>query len=308
MNNGKVDWSGSYCAVITPFAQDGRIEEGAFKANIDRLIEEGVDGVVVAGCTGESWALSADERLQLFGMAVDAAAGRVPVIGGTGGIDTGKVAALSRAAREDAGCSGVMILPPYYAVPSRREILAHFEFISREARTPILLYNIPKRTGLNLAPDFLDTLADVEWIAGMKQSSNDFVELEQTLATVGERISVFTGHSAERAVPAVIMGCPGFVSSMESQIMGREAIAMYRLVKETKLDEARLVQMRTLALDKAMRKIGTFPANLKAAMRILGHAAGYVRAPLLNLDEIESEAVRAVLGQLGLLEGRSAAE
>ena len=186
--------------------------------------------------------------------------------------------------------------------------MTHFEFISREAQTPILLYNIPKRTGLNLTPDFLDQLVDIEWIVAMKQSSNDFIELEQTLETVGERISVLAGHSAERGVPAVLMGCPGFVSSMESQVMGREAISMYRLVKENRLEEARRVQMRTLALDKAMRQIGTLPANLKAAMRVLGHPAGHVRAPLLDLDEAETEKVHAVLDGLDLLKSRTAAE
>lgn len=307
MNNGKVDWRGSFCAVVTPFEADGEIDGSAFCANVDRLIGEGVDGLVVAGCTGESWSLDPKERLRLFKLAVDTAAGRVPVIGGTSGIDARAVAAQSRAAREEAGCSGAMILPPYYAVPNPREILAHYEHVSREARTPILLYNIPKRTGINMSMELLDRLADLEWIVAMKQSSNDFVELEQTVAAVGERINVMAGHSAERGVAAILMGCAGFVSSMESQVMGAEAISMARLAGAGDLEAARRVQMRTLKLDKAMRQVGTFPANLKCAMNVLGRGGGHARRPLLDLDDAETARVRDILDGLGLMPVRVAA-
>lgn len=307
MNNGKVDWRGSFCAVVTPFEDGGAIDEPAFCANVDRLIGEGVDGVVVAGCTGESWSLDARERLRLFKLAVDAASGRAPVIGGTGGIDVRAVAELTRAAREEAGCSGAMILPPYYAVPNPREILAHYEYVSQAAQTPILLYNIPKRTGVNMSMALLDKLADLEWIASIKQSSNDFVELEHTLATVGDRINVMAGHSAERGVAAILMGCPGFVSSMESQVLGAEAISMARLALAGELEEARRVQMRTLRLDKQMRAVGTFPANLKCAMNLLGRGGGSARRPLLDLDDAETGTVRGILDGLGLLPARAAA-
>jgi 4-hydroxy-tetrahydrodipicolinate synthase len=306
VNNGKVDWHGSFCAVVTPFKADGEIDEERFRGNLERLIAEGLDGVVVSGCTGESWSLAPEERLRLFRLAVDTAAGRVPIVGGTGGIDTVRVAELSRAAVQEAGCAGVMILPPYYAVPNPREILAHFRFISDRARTPILLYNIPKRTGINLSMASLDELVDLEWIVAMKQSSNDFVELERTLATVGDRITVLAGHSAERGVPAVLMGCPGFVSSMESQIMGAEAISMYRLATAGQIEEAKAVQMRTLKLDQGMREIGTFPANLKCAMNLLGRGGGHARAPLLDLDAGETARVEALLDSLGLLSSPAA--
>jgi 4-hydroxy-tetrahydrodipicolinate synthase len=303
MNDGKVDWKGSFVAAVTPFTADGDIDEARFVENLELLISEGADGFVISGCTGESWSLSGDERLRIFRLAADTAAGRMPVIGGTGGINTHQVGELSRAAAE-AGCDGVMILPPYYAVINRREIIAHFQAVSAAAKTPILLYNIPKRTGINMQPDLLAELAEIEWIVALKQSSNDFVELEQTLDAVGQRINVFAGHSAERGVAAVLMGCPGFVSSMESQIMGAEAISMYRLAMEGKLEDARRVQMRTLALDKGMRSTGTFPANLKAAMNLLGRPGGFARPPLLDLDETETAKVRAVLDGLSLLGGK----
>lgn len=299
MNNGKVDWRGSFVAVVTPFGEDGAIDERAFRANIEFLLDGGADGIVVSGCTGESWALSAEERLHLFRLAVDTVGGRGPVIGGTGGIGTDGVIALSRAARQ-AGCAGVMVLPPYYCMLGPREVVAHYHAISREAQVPILLYNIPRRTGVNLSPDLLERIVDAEWVVAIKESSNDFIQTEATVVTVGDRITVFTGHSAERAVPALLMGCKGFVSSMESQTFGAPAIQMYDLVQAGRLDEARAIQQRTLTLDIAMRKVATFPANLKAAMNLLGRRGGVPRRPLLAPSADEIAQIEAVLASHGL--------
>ncbi|MBI4184091.1 MAG: 4-hydroxy-tetrahydrodipicolinate synthase [Proteobacteria bacterium] len=308
MNNGKVDWKGCLVAVVTPFRRDGAIDEAAFVENIELLLAEGADGIVVAGCTGESWSLEPDEKLRLFALAVGAAKGRVPVIGGTGAIVTGKVIELSAAAKA-AGVSGVMVLPPYYAVPNRREVVAHYRAISAEARVPILLYNIPKRTGINMLPDWVAELSEIEYVAGIKESSNDFIQLERTLSACGERIRVLAGHSAERGVAAVLMGCPGWVSSMETQIMGREAISMYDLAVAGRVEEARRIQLRCLKLDFEMRAgVGTFPANLKAAMNLLGRPGGFARPPLLDLSEAERGRAAEILASLGLAAARRAAE
>jgi len=170
--------------------------------------------------------------------------------------------------------------------------------VSDAVKHPILLYNIPRRTGFNLSPEVLDELVGVEWVVAIKESSNDFIQTESTIRSVGDRITVFTGHSAERAVPALVMGAKGFVSSMESQIMGREAIEMYSLVKRGELAKAAATQHRTLDLDESMRKCGTFPANLKAAMNLLGRPVGLPRAPILPLTVTQLEEVQRVLDRL----------
>ena len=299
MNNGKVDWHGSYVAVVTPFLESGDIDEAAFRENIEFLLAEGADGIVVSGCTGESWSLSAAERLRLFELAVQVTARAVPVIAGTGSVPTQAVIDLSIAAR-DAGAAGIMVLPPYYCMAGRREVLEHYRAVSDAVRHPILLYNIPRRTGFNMTPEVLSDLVKVEWVAGIKESSNDFIQTESTIQAVGDQIQVLTGHSAERAVPALLMGAKGYVSSMESQIMGREAIGMYDLVEAGRLDEARRVQHRTLLLDQRMREAGTFPANLKAGMNVLGRRGGFPRRPLLPLTESETARVREVLASLDI--------
>lgn len=301
MNNGKVDWHGNIVAVATPFTRDGAIDEAKFQENIELLLSEGAHGIAVCGCTGEAWSVPAEERLHLFSLARQVAGPDVPVIGGTSGIDIGKTAALSKAAVE-SGCDGALVMPPYYAVIGQREIHAFFRDLSDTARVPIFLYNMPKRTGINMSPSFIAQLSQLEWIVALKQSSNDFAELEATIDACGELINVFAGHSAERGLAAVVMGCVGFVSSMEAQIMGREAIALYDLARTGKVEQGRRVQQRTIALDKAMRQIGTFPANMKAAMNLLGRPGGYCRRPLLDLDESEVTQVRSVLDSLGLVQ------
>jgi 4-hydroxy-tetrahydrodipicolinate synthase len=297
MNKGKVDWRGAYVAVVTPFTAGGEIDETAFRKNVEFLLDEGADGIVVSGCTGEAWALDPDERVRLFELAVGIAGKRVPVIAGTGGVATRDVIELSGRAR-DLGTAGVMILPPYYCMAGRREVIAHYQAISDAVRHPILLYNIPRRVGFNLTPEVLDELVEVDWVVAIKESSGDFIQVEATILEVGDRITVFAGHSAERAVPALVMGAEGFVSSMESQVMGREALEMYALVQRGDLTRASAVQLRTLDLDESMRKAGTFPANLKAAMNLLGRTGGYPRPPILPFTAAQLDEVRGILDRL----------
>ena len=301
MNNGKVDWHGNIVAVATPFTRDGAIDDSKFTDNIELLLSEGAHGIAVCGCTGEAWSVTPEERLHLFSLARETAGTDVPVIGGTSGIDIGKTVALSTAAAE-AGCDGVLVMPPYYAVIGEREIHAYFRDLSDNAKVPIFLYNMPKRTGINMSPSFIAQLCELEWIVALKQSSHDFAELEATIDACGDLIEVFAGHSAERGFAAVMMGCAGFVSSMEAQVMGREAISLYDLARAGRVEEGRQVQQRTIALDKAMRRIGTFPANMKAAMNLLDRPGGYSRRPLLDLDADETAQVRQVLEGLGLLQ------
>ncbi len=299
MNNGKVDWEGNFVAVVTPFSESGEIDEAAFRDNIALLLDEGAEGIIVSGCTGEAWALSPEERLRLFELGVDTAAGAVPVVAGTGGIATQDVIALSERAR-DVGCQGVMVLPPYYCRPGDAELLAHYTAISDAARIPTLLYNIPKRTGVDLTPDLLQRLVQVEHVVAIKESGDRFTRVETLVQRFGDQIQVFTGHSAERGVAAVVTGASGWVSSLESQIMGREAVQMYDVVKDGDIKGAMKLQSRTLALDQGARSIGTFPANLKAAMNLLGRPGGYPRSPLLPLAEAQTTRLAKLLEGLGL--------
>jgi 4-hydroxy-tetrahydrodipicolinate synthase len=301
MDRHSVSWQGNFTAVVTPFAVDGALDEAKFAANLNLLIDEGIDGLVVTGCTGEFWALDLQERMGLYRLAVRTVAGRVPVICGTSAIRTSEVVALSRAA-EQAGADGVMVTPPYYALPSPREIQAHFQNISEQIGLPILLYNIPKRQAVGIDSELLQRLADVDKVVAIKQSAPEFDAVVDTVALVGDRIRVFAGHSVTRGFPAIQMGCDGYVSSVEPQVMGREAIALYRLSVQGQTEAARALQYKCIALDHAIHGgVGTFPASLKAAMNLLGRPGGYPREPLLPLTGDETQRLERVLASLGLL-------
>jgi len=302
MNDGKVNWRGNFAAAITPFDREGGVDEGKFIENLELLIDEGIRGLVVSGCNGESWALSGEERVRLYALAVETAKGRVTVIAGTGDIVTSKVSELSMAAK-NVGVDGVMILPPYFAMINHSEVVAHYKAISGGIKFPILLYNVPRRTGVNLTPELCQELADIEYVVAIKESNNDFTQFEATLAAVGERILVFSGRSAERGMAAALLGCAGFVSSMDPHVMGREAISLYQVATNGNLDEARCIQLRALSLHKALGPIGSAPASQKTAMNMLGRPGGCVRQPLLDLNKAERNRVRSVLESHGLLTG-----
>ena len=301
MNDGKVDWAGNFTAVITPFAADGTIDERLFRENVERLIGYGVAGIVTSGCTGESWSLKADEKVRLVSLAVDVSNGRVPVVAGTGTIGTTDVIDVSKRAK-DAGAAGVLVLPPYYAMPGMREIEVHYRAISDAVQHPIMLYNIPRRTGINMEPEMIARLTELEWVVAIKESSNGFTQLEQLIRLAGDAMNIFAGHSAERGYAAIKVGCKGFVSSLEAQAMPEEAVGLYRLTVEGKDDEARRVQYRCLELDQFLRSgVGTFPANLKETMRQRGMESGHVRPPLQPLTEHERGKVSEILQRLDLL-------
>jgi 4-hydroxy-tetrahydrodipicolinate synthase len=299
MNNGKCNWKGNFVAVVTPFRETGEIDQAAFTENIRLLVSEGAEGIIVSGCTGEAWALSAEERVGLFKQALRTVDGAVPVIAGTGDIATRDVIDLSLAARS-AGVQGLMVLPPYYCLPKAREVVEHYRQISSAARLPILLYNIPKRTGVDLTLELLERLVEVEYVAAIKESGDSFVRVEELVRAFGDTIQVFTGHSAERGVPAVLMGAKGWVSSLESQILGSEAVQMYDAVSAGRIEEARRTQLKCLALENAVRRFGTFPSNVKAAMNLVGRPGGYARSPLLPLTTGEQDQLAGSLEELGL--------
>lgn len=300
MDRREVNWKGCFVAIVTPFKEHEEVDDTLFRDNIELLISEGIDGVVVAGCTGESWSLAKEDKKRIFKSAVEQSKKRVPVIGGIGQIITKDVVELARYAKE-IGMDGVMILPPYYCLINEREVIAHYRAVSDAVKIPILVYNIPRRTGINMDEKFLEKLADIECVVAVKESSNDFIQTERTIKALVDRLVILPGHSAVRGLPALLMGGDGYVSSLETQVMGKEAIELYRLAETRNIDKGRAVQQKCLALDTEMRKCGTFPANVKVAMNLRGRPGGFPRRPLLVPTPAETEEIKRILTSLDLL-------
>jgi len=302
MRKNPKEWKGCFVAIVTPFKENGDIDRMAFCENIELLIGEGIHGIVVSGCTGESWALSDEEVKEIFKLAVDQAKGRIITIGGTRQITPQHTIILSQSAKE-IGMDGVMIQPSARVIPNPREIIAFYQEISDSVEMPILLYNILKRQAVELTIELVDQLSDIKNVAAIKESSNDFERVMEVIEIAGDRIQVFTGHSAQRGVPAILMGAKAWVGSLEPQVMGKEAIEMYELVKKGELEKASKIQYRCMVLNNRMRggKSGTFPANVKYGMNLRGRPGGFPRKPVLPLTEQEKKHVQTVLQELNLL-------
>ena len=273
-----------------------------FCKNIEILIQEGIDGIIVSGCTGESWTLSDEEKKEIFELAVKQSKQQIVVIGGTGELTVQHTVKLSKYAK-DAGMDGIMVLPPGMIRPNEREVFTFYQDISNAIDIPILVYNIPKRQCFDITPNFLNKLADIKNIYAVKESSDDYMRVIEDIRLCGDRLKILTGHSAVRGVPSILMGAVGWVSSVETQIMGKEAIAMFDLISKGKLEEAKSIQYRCIELDEGLRggRAGTFPSFLKYAMNLVNRPGGYPRKPILPLTGEQGKYVELLLRRMNLL-------
>ncbi len=301
MRNPK-EWEGCFTAVITPFKENGNLDREAFCENIELLVQEGLNGAVVSGCTGEHWALTDDEKKELFELCVEQAKGRITVLGGASQVTAEATVKLCQYAK-DAGMDGVMVLPPPIALPGEREILTFFETISDSVDMPILVYNNPRRQGVDISPALLNKLADISNVVAIKESSKDFSRVSEVIHQVGNKIRVFGGHSSVQGLPIIVMGAVGWVGSLDTQLIGRDAIRMFELAKQGKIEEARRIQYLCLAAESGLdgKRGGTFPASLKYAMNLRNRPGGYPRKPILPPTEEQKEHIKTVLFQLNLI-------
>jgi 4-hydroxy-tetrahydrodipicolinate synthase len=300
LDRSSVGWRGNFTAVITPFTRDGQVDRKLFMENIELLITEGIDGIIIAGCTGEFWALTGDERTSLFKWGKEAARGRVPVIASISQMTAIEVFALGKAA-ERLGMDGCMLTPPAAVVPVQKDLYEYFRWIADACALPMMVYNIPRRLGVGMSPAFLASLAAIPNVVGIKQSTSDFLELLNTIRLAKDKLLVFAGRPINWGFPAAVMGADGFVSSDDPQLVGREAAELYAKALSGRLEECCALQTRLMAINAAVHDFGTSPAGLKAAMNLRGRPGGYPRRPVLPIEGQPLEELRASLQGLGLL-------
>ena len=282
-------------AMVTPFTADLQVDYLAFARLADHLLASGSDGLVVAGTTGESPTLTDDEKVSLFRQAVDVAAGRGPVIAGTGSNDTEHSVALTRRA-EDAGVDGVLVVTPYYNKPPLRGLRAHFAAIAGATTLPVIVYNIPSRCVLNLSPEFLAELAAIDNIVAVKQANPDLDESRRLLELCD--LGLYAGNDdMTRAVAA--MGGWGCIS-VASHLVARELKQLVVAARAGDEARARALDERLAPLFETLF-ITSNPIPLKTALSLLGHEVGGLRLPLVEADDDERRQVEAELERLGLL-------
>ena len=290
-------------ALTTPFRDDLTIDEEAFAANVDRLFEAGATGMVVAGCTGEFWALTFAERARLARTAVAAARERGPVIVGTGAIREGEVVDQIQAAKE-AGADGALVLPPYFVRLSDRELTRHFETVDAHSALPLVLYNIPGNAGNAIDPALADRLADLDRVVAIKESGGDWTSFHDTLLRVRDRIRVFCGPSSVFGVAATLAGADGLIDCFPN-VWAPGCLDLWHATRAGRMREAWSLQRTGLALTELFTTGGRslYPAT-KAAMDRLGVPGG--GRPRPPLRPLEGEALRGLEEGLDRLLARQA--
>ncbi len=287
-------------AVVTPFDEDGAVDFETFRRLCAHLVENGSDGVVVAGTTGESPTLTDDERLELVAAAVDAIGDRATVVAGTGTYSTAHSVHLTERAHE-LGVDGFLVVTPYYNKPPPRGIVEHFKAIAAASDKPIVAYNIPGRVVLNLTPDTIAELAEIPTVRAVKQANDD---LEQARRIVNDtQLALYAGDD-NLIFPFLELGGVGGVC-VHTHIWGNEAKAMIRRYKEGDVQAARDID-RELEPAYELLKVVVNPVAVKAALGMTGWNVGGLRLPLVEASEDEQARIRAILEGAGVLEPAAA--
>ncbi len=294
-----IELKGVFPALTTPFKKDQSLDLEGFRTLIDVVIEDGVHGIVVNGCTGESWTFSDEERALLFKTSVEQTNGRVPVVAGCGGICSKDSIANVRQA-EKVGCDAVMIQPPWYVLISEEEVFQYFQEILGATDMPVMIYNIPRRTGINLSVDLMDRLADNPKVVALKESSKDWLLLSAMIRQLKTRINVFAGYTNLLGLAALTEGAVGYVDS-STPVLGRRSIEFYNAAISGDLETARQLQENMAKLNKGFFGVGTFPAGIKVALDMLGRPGGWPRDPIKPLNTEQRKIIHEVLVSAGLI-------
>ena len=291
----KTVFTGAATALITPLTEDG-IDYVAFEKLINWQIEEGINALVVAGTTGEASTLSDDEHRDAISFAAKVAAGRVPVIAGTGSNDTEYALDLTRCACE-AGADAVLSVTPYYNKATQKGLYQMYTRIADESTVPVILYNVPSRTGVNIAPKTYEALAEHPNIVGIKEANGDISKIVETMARVRGRLDLYSGND-DQIVPLMALGGKGVISVL-SNVLPRGTVELCDRFFRGDIAGAAELQCRYHRLiDALFSEVNPIP--VKAAMAAMGYCKDYLRLPLTTM-ELETRAnLLSAMRELGL--------
>ncbi len=290
-------FQGAMVAIVTPF-KDGEVDEASLRQLIEFQIANGTDGIVPCGTTGESATLTFKEHERVIEITVEQVNKRVPVIAGTGSNNTEEAISLTRHARK-AGADGALMIAPYYNKPTQEGLFRHFETVAQKVDIPIILYNIPGRTAVNMEPATIARLARVDNIVGVKEASVSMKQITDIVALCDERFVMLSGEDY-LTYPLICVGGKGVISVV-SNVAPRDMADLCRLTLGGSLTEARNLYYRLLPICHALF-YETNPAPVKAALAMMKKiASDEVRLPLVPLAETNRERLRADLQAYGLL-------
>jgi 4-hydroxy-tetrahydrodipicolinate synthase len=284
-------------AMVTPLDENEALNESALRRLVNHLIEGGVHGLFAISSQGEFWAFDPEEKRRILEVVVDEAGGRVPVYGGTAAVSTRKAVALTRMA-EEVGVDAVSVLTPFFVSPTQQELYEHYAAIAGATSLPIVLYSNPGRTGVRLAPETLARLAQMENIAGIKDSSGDLSLTAEYVRVTPDNFAVLMGRDT-LILAGLLYGCTGAIAAT-ANVVPHLAVEIYERFQVGDLAGAQQAQERLATLRHAFGW-GTFPVVVKEAANMIGLAAGPARGPVGPLSEDARDRLAQVLRDLGIL-------
>ncbi|WP_433968844.1 4-hydroxy-tetrahydrodipicolinate synthase [Tunturiibacter gelidiferens] len=287
-------------ALVTPFRRDGSVDEPALHALVMWQIESGIDFLVPCGTTGEASTLSEVEWLRTIEVVVAAAAGRVPVFGGCTHNSTQEAVARVQKLSQVHGLAGVLSANPYYNRPGQEGQYQHFRAIAEATELPVLLYNIPSRTGANLEPATVLRLAELKNVIGVKESSGNIAQITELLTTAPRSFKVFAGDDG-LALPVLALGGAGLVS-VASNVIPVQMARMVRAALENDWVDARRINRQFFRLMQAHFWEAS-PAPVKAVMHMLGRGEDVLRLPMVPVSDATRRRLERMVGELGMLVG-----
>ena len=290
-------FTGAGVAIVTPMNEDGSVNFDALGELIEMQISGGTDAVIICGTTGESSTLSDEEHIACIKYTIEKTAKRIPVIAGTGSNDTAYAVELSKEA-ERLGADGLLLVTPYYNKASQRGLIEHYTKIADAVNIPMILYNIPSRTGVTISVDTFKVLADHKNIVAAKEASGNISAIAKLIAECGDKLDVYSGND-DQIVPIMALGGKGVISVL-SNILPRETHMIAQLCLENNCAEAAKLAAKYLKLANSLF-IDVNPIPVKEALNMMGINAGHCRLPLCDMEDSKKEALRAALKEAGLI-------
>ncbi len=289
-------FQGCFTALVTPF-KDGRIDEDALKRLLKIQIDAGVSGVVPCGTTGESATLSYEEHNRVIELTKEFTEGRIKVLAGTGSNSTSETIMLTKHA-EEVGADGALLITPYYNKPTQRGLLEHYRKVSEHTSIPIILYNVPGRTGVNMLPETVARLSELENIVGIKEASGDLDQVSKIIELTDQDFTVLSGDDS-LTLPMLAIGGRGVIS-VTSNILPREVSLLCAHFFDGRLEEARKLHQKLQPLNRAMF-METNPIPVKTALSMMGLIEEELRLPLTTMADANRARLEELLKNYGLI-------
>jgi 4-hydroxy-tetrahydrodipicolinate synthase len=286
---------GIYTALVTPMTFEREVDHATLAEMVEYLIDDGgLHGIIPLGSTGEYYALGPREREAVVKTTIQAADGRVPVLAGANAGATREVVRYCRQA-EELGASGVLLAAPYYSLPTPDELLEHFRTVAASIGIPIMLYNYPGRTGVDMTPELIERLAELDNVDYVKESSGDVTRVSEIIRRCGDRMTVFCGCDTA-ALESFVLGAVGWVGGVVN-VLPREHVELFKLaVDQQDFLAARELYYKMLPVLALMEGEGKYTQYVKAGCELTGHPVGPPRPPLLPATEAEVARLREALG------------